>query len=106
MKQKSKGVNRKEMYKTEIKNFVLGDNISISVMQERGESGSHYGLLKISLFGRATYAICVLGDGYALECVGENEEDAMGMFEMTVSEKVSPIHLFDIISDLRHESEL
>ena len=94
------------MFKTEIEKFVMGDNISISVIKEDGEELAHYAFLKIGLFGRATYAICALGDGYALECVGEDEAEAMNFFEMAVRENLSPMHLFDAVTDYRREFEM
>lgn len=93
------------MYKTDIEKFVLGENISISVIREEGEELAHYALLKISLFGKTTYAVCALGDGYALECIGGDEELAGSFFGMLIRENVSPTHLFDVVSDFRRELE-
>ena len=93
------------MYKTDIEKFVMGDNISISVIREEGEELAHYAFLKISLFGMATYAICALGDGYALECIGEDEEEAKAFYETAVKENLSPTHLFDVVTDYRRERE-
>lgn len=90
------------MYKTRIEKFLLGDNISVSVVKEHGDSSGHYALVKIGLFGMNSYAICVLGDDYALETVGDSLEAAELLFDTAVREGVSPMHVYDVVSDFRH----
>ena len=90
------------MYKTQIEKFLLGDNLTVSVVREKGESGAHYSLIKIGLFAMNVYAICILGEDYALETVGSSQKDAERTFDLVVSERVSPTHLYDVISDLKH----
>lgn len=91
------------MYKTETENFILTNNISLEVMREKGSDTAHYALIRIGLFGKITYGICVLGDGYAMETLGENEEDALATFELIMNEGASPAHIFDIVTDRRRE---
>lgn len=93
------------MFKTQIERFVVGENLSTSVIVEKDGRGAHYALLRISLFGKDSFAICVLGDGYALETVGENERESRKLFELIVKETASPTHLFDIVSDFRREKD-
>lgn len=93
------------MYKTQIEKFVVGENIATSVVTEKDNQGAHYALLRISLFGKDSFAVCVLGDGYALETVGEEAKVAQQLFELIVREGASPTHLFDIVTDFRRESE-
>ena len=93
------------MYKTQIEKFVVRENISTSVMIEKNTNGAHYALVKISLFGKESFAICVLGDGYAFETVGESARESKRLFDLVVKEEASPTHLFDIISDFRKENE-
>ena len=93
------------MYKTQIEKFVVGDNIATSVVVEKDCGDSHYALLRISLFGKDSYAVCALGDGYALETVGEDVKSAQQIFELIAKAAASPIHLFDIVTDFRRETE-
>ena len=94
-----------EMYKTQIEKFAVGENISTSVMIEKEAQGAHYALLRISMLGKNSFAICILGDGYAFETVGENAKESKRLFDLIVKESASPTHLFDIVSDFRRERE-
>ena len=94
------------MYKTQLEKFVIGENISTSVVAEKESKGVHYALVRIGLFGKDSFAICILGDGYAFETVGENAKKSKKIFDLIVKEMASPTHLFDIVSDFRREEEL
>lgn len=94
------------MYKTQLEKFVVGENISTSVVTEKESKGTHYALVRISLFGKDSFAVCILGDGYALETVGENAKESKKLFDLLVKESAAPEHLFDIVSDFRREGEL
>ncbi len=91
------------MYKNGVEKFTVGNNLHLSVLNEITESDTHYVLVKISLFGKATYALCALGDGYAFEVIGESEEAAQGFFGLISEQAPSPCHLFDVVSDYRRE---
>ena len=93
------------MYKTQLEKSVIGENVCLSVIKERGEEKEHYALLRISLFGRSSYAVCVLGEDYALETVGESEEQAELLFDTVIRESVSPMHIHDVVTDFRHGLE-
>ncbi len=100
------------MYKTKIENemkseaFSLEGNINISVLREESEDNGHYCLFKISLFAREAYGICVLGNGHAVEIVGDEQKNAERFFEHILMSAPSPCHLFDIVGDYRREAEL
>ena len=94
------------MYKTQLEKFVVGENISTSVVSEKESKGAHYALVRISLFGKDSFAICILGNGYAFETVGENAKESKRIFDLVVKESASPAHLFDIVCDFRREGEL
>ncbi len=96
----------KEMYKSRVEEFLVGNNINLSVMREESKNESHYVLIKVSLFGKNTYEICVLGDGYALEVIGEDECEAIEFFEILLKNAPSPYHIYDIVSDFRKEKEM
>lgn len=93
------------MYKTKLQRSVIGENISLSVVKEGGEDSVRYALLRIGLFGRNAYAVCVLGEEYALETLGYDGERAEGIFDTIVREGVSVLHVSDVIADLRRECE-
>ena len=92
------------MYKTQTENCIIANNITISVLKECTVSSGHYALLRISIFGAGTYALCVLGEDYAMEIVGESHADAERIYELAVREGVSPVHLFDVVGDIRREA--
>ncbi len=94
------------MYKTQTKNFLLGENISISVLKETDSGAAHYALLKVGLFGMNVYALCALGEDYAFETVGASLEAAEGLFDTVVAQGVSPTHVFDVVSDFRKEGDM
>lgn len=94
------------MHETKIDNFILANNIDLEVVLEKSRGGVHYALMRIGLFGQRTYAVCILGDGYALETVGEIEEDALELFDLMMDGGVSPEHVFDVVSDFRREKEM
>ncbi len=89
------------MYKTKIEKFLLGDNLTVSVIEEKSDGAAHYALLKIGFFAMNIYAICILGEDYAVETVGDSQSSAQDLFELCVKEGVSPTHLYDVISDFR-----
>lgn len=89
------------MYKTQLERSMIGENISLSVVKERGEEGTHYALLRISLFGKSSYAVCVIGEDYAMETLGENAELAEMFFDTVVKEAVSPVHMHDVVCDFK-----
>lgn len=91
------------MYRTETENFILSNNIGLEVVRENMSGQAHYALVRIGLFGKTTYGICVLGDGYAMETLGECEEDAVETFELIMKENAAPEHIFDIVTDRRRE---
>ncbi len=93
------------MYKSGVEKFMVGNNIHLSVICEATEGENHYVFMKISLFGKDTYAICALGDGYSLEVIGEDEHNSREFFKTVLKQNPSPCHLFDIVSDFRHEEE-
>ena len=93
------------MNKTQIEKFLLGDNLTLSVVKEKEEQGAHYALVKVGLFAMNVYAICILAEDYAFESVGECAEDAERLFDLLVSERLSPDHLYEVISDFKSESE-
>ncbi len=101
-----------KMYETKVENdtrnevFSVQGNIDISVLREESDGIGHYCLFKISLLGRDTYGICVLGNGHAVEIVGEEQKTAESFFERILLSSPSPCHLFDIVVDFRRESEL
>lgn len=92
------------MYKNGIEKFVVGNSIDISVLREESKQGTHYAFMKISLFGKSTYAICALGDGYAFEVLGENFEECDDFFALVLRTAPSPCHIFDAVSDFRREN--
>ena len=94
------------MFRTQIEKFLVGENIATSVIREKGNGSAHYVLLRISLFGKDSFAICVLDNEYALESVGDDAKYAMSLFELIVKEAALPSQLFDIITDQRREKEL
>ena len=94
------------MNRTQTEKFSVANNIDLSVVKEISEGKSYYALLKISLLGRNTYCICVLNNGYALESVGENTNDAMELFELLHKLTPSVEHIFDMITDFRRQKEL
>lgn len=94
------------MYKTQTKNFLLGENISISVLRETESETAHYALLKVGLFGMNVYTLCALGEDYAFETVGASLEEAEGLFDTVVAQGVSPTHIFDVVSDFRKGREM
>ncbi len=94
------------MYRTKTESFVVEGNINMSVLREQSEGGGHYALMKISLFGRNTYGICVLGDGHSIEIVGNDEGEANELFDIVVNEAPEPCHMFDIITDYRRERDM
>ena len=89
--------------KTNTENFLVANNIDMSVICECDSEDSHYALVKINLLGRNTYCICVLGDGYAFECLGESEEAARKFFEIASKSIPAPDQVFDIVTDMRRE---
>ncbi len=97
-----KGEN--EMYKNRVENFLVGNNIDVSILREETERDTHYVLLKISLFGKSTYAVCALGDGYSFEVLGEKDEECNAFFELILRTSPSPCHIYDVVSDFRHEN--
>jgi len=82
----------------------MANNIDISVIREQSERMEHYVLLKIGFLGRSTYAICVFGNGYALESVGEDETLANALYETVLRNGLSPEHVFDIVTDFRRNA--
>lgn len=94
------------MYKTQTENFLLGENISISVLKETEDRATHYALLKVGLFGMNVYALCALGEDYAFETVGSSLEEAEGLFCSVVEGGVSPSHILDVVSDFRKAKEM
>ena len=93
------------MYKTQTEKFLLSENISLSVIRESGSENGHYALLRIGLFGMNGYALCVLGEDYAIETVGTCYEEAERLFMLAVREGISAVHLFDVVSDHRREEQ-
>ena len=91
------------MYKTQIEKFLLGENLTVSVIKEKDQGTAHYALIKIGLFAMNAYAICILGEEYAIETVGGSKKDAEDLFALSVREGVSPTHLYDVIADFRRE---
>ena len=98
-----KGENK--MYKAQIEKSVIGENIGLTVVRECGEDSTRYALIRMGIFGKSSYAVCVLGDEYALETLGEDGESAEEMFDMLVRNSVSPIQVYEVVSDLRRERE-
>ena len=94
------------MYKNGVEKFLVGNNVDITVLREENEKETHYVLMKISLFGKVTYALCALGDGYALEIIGEQDNEAYEFFELILQEAPEPCHIFDIITDHRRERQM
>lgn len=93
------------MYETGTEAFALCENIGIEVLKEMGVGAARYALIRIGLFGKTTYAVCVLGDGYAFETLGENAEAAEDLFELIAGGQASPEHVFDIVTDARRERD-
>ena len=91
------------MYRTQTQKFSVASKMDLSVVKEVNEGSSYYALLKISLLGRDTYCICILSNGYALESIGENTEDALELLELIISQAPAVEHIFDIITDFRHQ---
>lgn len=101
-----KADRRKEMYKTQTQNFILANNIGLEVVREQEVGETHYALVRIGIFGKTTYGICVLGDGYAMETLGECEKEAEETFELIMREGAAPEHIFDIVTDRRRERSM
>ena len=97
---------RKTMNRTQTEKFSVANNIDLSVVKEIGEGQAYYALLKISLLGRNTYCICVLNNGYTIESVGDNTNDALELFEVLRKHTPSVEHVFDMITDFRHKKAL
>ena len=97
---------RKTMNRTQTEKFSVANNIDLTVVKEISEGKAYYALLKISLLGRNTYCICVLNNGYAFESVGENTNDALELFEVLLKHTPSVEHVFDMITDFRHQKAL
>ena len=88
--------------KTNSENFLVTNNINISVLNEQNFGDMNYALIKINLFGKGTYCICVIGNGYALECLGEDEEFSKNIFDTVIKGKPDAEHIWDIVTDARH----
>ena len=86
--------------------ILMANNIDISVVKEQNERMEHYVLLKIGFLGRNTYAICVFGNGYALESVGDDEALAHTLYETVLRNGLAPEHVFDVITDFRRNNLL
>ena len=86
--------------------ILMANNIDIAVVREQNERMAHYVLLKIGFLGRNTYAICVFGDGYALESVGEDEALANTLYETVLRNGLAPEHVFDVVTDFRRNAFL
>ena len=93
------------MYKSGVEKFLVGNNVDVSVLREETEHQTHYVLMKISLFGKDTYAICALGDGYAIEIIGDTEAQAAEFFEIVLKGAPEPCHIYDIVTDYRRAYE-
>lgn len=89
------------MYRTEAEKFSVANNIDVSVIREEHDRTLYYALLKISIFGRNTFGICMLGDGYAFESIGEDLDEACAIFELILTQAPSVEHMFDIVTDFR-----
>ena len=90
------------MYKTKTQNFLVTENIGLTVVKEICTEKGYYVLFKIGILGKSTYGICILGDEYALETVCEDADVATDMFDTVIKQEVSPCHLFDVVNDFRH----
>ena len=91
---------------TQTEKFLVASNIDLTVLKEVREGKAYYALLKISLLGRNTYCICVLSNGYVLESVGENTENAVQLFELLRANAPDVDQVFDIITDFRRQKEM
>ena len=94
------------MYRTQTEKFSVASNIDVSVIKEVSEKGAYYAFVKMTFFGMNTYGICMLGDGYAFESVGDDIKEAAELFELVVSQSPAVEHVFDIVTDFRRERML
>ena len=90
------------MNRTQTDKFPLTSNIDVTVIKEIKEGGEYYALVKISVFGWHSYGVCMLGDEYAFESVGDDIKNATELFDIVVNEMPEPSQLFDVVTDFRH----
>ena len=86
---------------TDSLNFMVENNIGISVVCEQDKNGARYALISVNLLGRITFCVCVLDRGYALECLGDDKCLATNFYNIILKNEASSDHLFDVVSDLR-----
>ena len=94
------------MHTKQTENLLLAENIDVSAIKEVKRGGEYYALVKISLLGRDSYGICILGSGYAFESLGDSIDNAAALFELIVADAPAIEQLFDIVSDFRREKAL
>ena len=89
--------------KTNRNNFLMANNIGISVMLQEDAGATRYALIKIDIFGKNTYCLCIDDDNFSFECVGEDELFARSFFATVLRTFPKSEHLFDVVTDARRE---
>ena len=78
-------------------------SIAVDIVKEKSVDGCQYGLIKLSIRGRETFCIYIDGEEYACESAGEDFAKALKIFDIIAGNLVSPIHLSEILYDIKAE---
>lgn len=87
-----------------IKNTKMPTPVGSTLLRAERAQGRIYCLIELKIFENTAYCISISGEDFAAELVGEDGVEAQRLYENLYGESVPPYHLFDIISDMKHEN--
>ena len=76
-------------------------NISVEKIREVHCEDREYIMIKLNLCNKEIFAICVVGEEFAFESLGNDYCEANRIFELLVQNIVSEIHLEEILHDIK-----
>ena len=76
-------------------------SIGVEKIKEIENEGIEYLFVRINICQNESFAICILGEEFAFESLGEDRKEAEKMFDVLVENGVSAIHLEEILHDIK-----
>ena len=76
-------------------------NISVEKIRDVHCEDREYIMIKLNLCNKETFAICVVGEEFAFESLGNDYCEANRIFGLLVQNIVSEIHLEEILHDIK-----
>ena len=76
-------------------------NTGAEIIKEIQNEGIEYVMIKVNVYDKEAFCICILGEEMGFESLGTDYQEANEIFELLSKNRVSVLHLEEILYDIK-----